>query len=177
VLTTDQKGAVAESAIAYAAIKLGVGVYKPLSDGGRYDVIFDLGSQLVRVQCKSAVHRGSVLAIPCYSARRCRGGFVKRPYAAAEIDAIAAYSPELDRCFFIPFDEIPGRTCLQLRLDACRNNQRRGINWANDFDFAARLTALLGAIAQLGERCDGIAEVAGSSPAGSTFRTLRKPPA
>ena len=36
-----------------------------------------------------------------------------------------------------------------------------------DFEFGARL-AHLGAIAQLGERLDGIQKVAGSSPAGST---------
>jgi hypothetical protein len=51
-LSTDQKGAIAESAIAHAAIKLGIGVYRPLSDGERYDLIFDLGERLERVQCK-----------------------------------------------------------------------------------------------------------------------------
>jgi hypothetical protein len=145
-LTTDQKGAVAESAIVLAAIKLGVRVFKPMCDGERYDLIFDLGDELMRVQCKSAVLRASasVLAIPCYSARRSGTGFVKRPYCDGEIDAIAAYSSDLDRCFFIPFSEIPGRTCVQLRLLPSRNNQRLGINWAEQFDFTARLTALLG---------------------------------
>ena len=52
--STDQKGAIAESAIVHAAIKLGIGVFRPLSDGERYDLILDLGSKLVRVQCKWA---------------------------------------------------------------------------------------------------------------------------
>ena len=65
-------------------------------------------------------------------------------YSASEIDAIAAYSMELRRCVFIPIDEIPGRSYVQLRLEPCRNNQRVGVNWAEDFDFEARLTALLG---------------------------------
>ena len=52
MLTTDQKGAVAETAVVHAATKLGIGVYKPVSDGERYDLIFDLGAELVRVQCK-----------------------------------------------------------------------------------------------------------------------------
>ena len=144
MLTTDQKGAVAESAIVHAAIKLGVGVLRPVSDGERYDLIFDLRPELVRVQCKSAVLRGSVLKIPCYSARRSRNGFVKRYYSAAEIDAIAAYNADLDRCFYISLAQLPGRSCLQLRLEPCRNNQRLGVNWAGEFDFNARLTALLG---------------------------------
>jgi hypothetical protein len=144
VLTTDQKGAAAELAIAHAAAELGVGVFKPLTDGERYDLLFELRPQLVRVQCKSAVLSGSVLKVPCYSARRSGVGFVKRCYTAAEIDAIAAYSVDLRRCYYVPIDEIPGRSYLQLRLEPCRNNQRLGVNWADDFDFAARIAALLG---------------------------------
>jgi hypothetical protein len=53
VLTTDQKGAIAEAAIVHAALELGVTVSKPLVDG-RYDLIFDLYARLVRVQCKWA---------------------------------------------------------------------------------------------------------------------------
>jgi PD-(D/E)XK endonuclease len=144
VLTTDQKGAAAELAIAHAAAELGVGVFKPLTDGERYDLIFELRPRLIRVQCKCAVLVGSVLKVPCYSARRSSRGFVKLYYSASEIDAIAAYSMELRRCVFIPIDEIPGRSYVQLRLEPCRNNQRVGVNWAEDFDLEARLTALLG---------------------------------
>ena len=45
-LSTDQKGAIAESAIGHAAIKLGIGVLKPLTDGHRYDLVFDLAAGL-----------------------------------------------------------------------------------------------------------------------------------
>ena len=54
LLTTDQKGAIAETAVTHAAIKLGVNVYKPVMEGGRYDMILDLPSRLLRVQCKWA---------------------------------------------------------------------------------------------------------------------------
>src|SRR5439155_5561924 len=58
---------------------------------------------------------------------------------------------------------------IQLRLGPTANNQRHGINWAADYEFAAKLGGRPGAIAQLGERVHGMHEVAGSSPAGSTF--------
>jgi len=41
VLTTNQKGAIAEAAVAKEAIKLGIGVYAPYGDE-RCDFIFDL---------------------------------------------------------------------------------------------------------------------------------------
>jgi hypothetical protein len=39
VLSTDQKGSIAEIMIAAAAIKLGIDVYKPVNDGTRCDLI------------------------------------------------------------------------------------------------------------------------------------------
>ena len=56
--TTDQKGTIAELAIAWEAIQLGIGVYTPVADGERCDLIFDLRPNLLRVQCKWAVRRG-----------------------------------------------------------------------------------------------------------------------
>jgi hypothetical protein len=170
VLSTDQKGAIAETAIVHAAVKLGVGVAKPVADE-RYDLIFDLGERLVRVQCKLARRRSEVIVVRCYSARRGAVGLLKRKYEPGEIDAFAAYCPELDRCYYLAYERFAGRTQVDLRLTRCRNNQRLGINWAEDFEFGATLARVPGAIAQLGERVHGMHEVAGSSPAGSTSET------
>jgi hypothetical protein len=165
-LTTDQKGAIAESAIAHQAIKLGIGVFKPLSDGERYDLVLDLRPELVRVQCKWAALHDDVLIVRCYSCRRTRSGMLKRAYGSDEIDAVAAYCGDLDRCFWFPVEWLNGRTSIQLRHRPSRNNQERGINWADDFDLSARLS-VLGAVAQLGERLTGSQKATGSSPVGS----------
>ena len=63
MLSTDQKGAVAEIAIALAATKLGIDVYRPLHEGGRYDLILDVGGSLNRVQCKWAPRHGDVVIV------------------------------------------------------------------------------------------------------------------
>ena len=78
MLTTDQKGAIAEAEIALAATKLGIGVLKPLAEGERYDLIFDLRPSLVRVQCKWAPLCEGVVVVRCYSARRNRDGLLRR---------------------------------------------------------------------------------------------------
>jgi hypothetical protein len=171
-MTTDQKGAIAETAIALEAIKLGIEVYRPIAEGGRFDMILVVNGRLVRVQCKWATRYGEVVVVRCYSNRRARTGLVRRLYTADEIDAFAAYCLELDRCFFMPIERFPKHE-IRLRLSPARNNQRRGIQWADDYDFAATLGRDQGAIAQLGERVSGRDEVAGSSPAGSTLITSR----
>ena len=137
MLSPDQKGAIAESAIVHEAIKLGIGVYRPVVEGLRYDLIFDLGGNLVRVQCKWAVRRGNVIGVRCYSSRRSGNGFLKRSYTAEEIDAIAAYCPDVDRCYFLPLDMFGPRTHIQLRLARPCNNQRLRVNWADRFEFGS----------------------------------------
>jgi hypothetical protein len=144
VLTTDQKGAIAEAEITAAAIRLGVGVYKPVSDGERCDLIFECDGRLLRVQCKWAPRRGDVEVVRCRSCRRTRDGIRHRAYTPSEVDAIAAYCPDLDCCFYLSADRFDGHPELLLRIAPCRNNQRLGINWAEDFAFDARLGALLG---------------------------------
>jgi hypothetical protein len=72
VLTTNQKGAIAEAAIMKAAFELGYDVYRPAIEGGRYDLIIDLEPRLLRVQCKWAVvrkrdRRDSHAAMPTWS--------------------------------------------------------------------------------------------------------------
>jgi PD-(D/E)XK endonuclease len=168
-LSTDQKGAIAEACISAAAIKLGIGVFRPLSDGERYDLIFDLRPKLARVQCKWAPLQGDVVSVRCYSCRRTRSGLLQRGYTADDIDAIAAYCAELDRCFYVSADWLNGKRALLLRVRRSRNNQCRRINWADEFALERLRFGLPGAVAQLGERPAGSREVRGSSPLGSTF--------
>jgi hypothetical protein len=154
MLTTDQKGAIAESAIVHEAIKLGIGVLRPVNDGLRYDLVLDVDDRLIRVQVKWANFLGDVVAVRAYSCRRTRDGLLKRAYTAEEIDAFAAYSADLNRCYFLPIEEFPDLTHLHLRLAPTKNNQKLGIHWAEQYEFAARLGGP-GAVAQLGERLAG----------------------
>ena len=166
-MTTDQKGAIAETAIVHAATRLGISVSRPISPQ-RYDLIFDLGTRLVRVQCKWAVRRGNVIVASCCSRRRTANGFDTRTYTRDEVDAIAVHCADIERCYLIPIARVAGRRALQLRIAPALNNQRIGVNWAEDFNFPATIRRL-GAVAQLGERLHGMQEATGSSPVGSTF--------
>ena len=143
-MTTDQKGSIAEAEIAAAAIRLGIHVLKPLSNGTRYDLVFDLDGSLLRVQCKWATCIDDVIVIRTRSSRRTATGQLHRCYTADEIDAIAAYCAEVNRSFLIPVDVCGGRAGFHLRLSPTLNNQRAGVNWADDFEFAAKLSRLKG---------------------------------
>ncbi|MBA3809446.1 MAG: hypothetical protein H0X28_13805 [Solirubrobacterales bacterium] len=94
-LTPSQKGAAAEAAIAASVIELGLTVLRPLCEGRRYDLVVDLEPDLLRVQCKLARHIGGVLGIHLRTSRYTPAGYVTSSYSETEIDAVAAYSPEL----------------------------------------------------------------------------------
>jgi hypothetical protein len=158
------RGAVAETAIALEAMRLGVEVFKPLSEHSRCDLVFGLGDSLYRVQCKSAHRRREALVINLVSSWHTTLGYVRNRYEPGELDLVAAHCHESDVNYLIPFDLVAGMTAFQMRLSAPKNGQRASIH------FAAHHT-LAGAIAQLGERVHGMHEVAGSSPAGSTFQS------
>jgi hypothetical protein len=158
---SNRKGAIAEAEIAAAAVTLGASVLRPISEHGRYDLVFEIGGRLLRVQCKWAALEGDVIRIQLATSRSTPRGYVREPYSATEIDAVAAYCHDLDECYFLPAPLIAGKFSLQLRRGPARNGQRAALNWAADY-------GLSGAIAQLGERRRGTAEAAGSSPASST---------
>ena len=160
-LTTNQKGAVAETAIVHEAVKLGIEVYRPVAEGGRFDMVFVFPSgDLSRVQCKWANLTRGAVAIRLYSCRRAAEGLRSRGYTAEEVDAIAAYCAELDECYYVPMAEIASRRVMHLRREPARNGQHKRLHFAEQYR--------LGAIAQLGERSAGSRKVGGSNPPSST---------
>jgi prevent-host-death family protein len=161
--TRNHKGAVAEAKIAAAAIELGVPVLKPVSEHGRYDLVFDLHGRLTRVQCKWGSRKGDVIAAHVSGSYLSPNGYVRSTYAPHEVDAVAIYCGELDECYLLPIELVARQYCIHLRLAPARNGQRAGLHFAHEY-------LLSGAVAQLGERCHGMAEVTGSSPVSSTPR-------
>ena len=158
-LTSDQKGNVAELAIALAAERLGIRVFRPVGEGGRTDMIFDLPSgRLVRVQCKWGRLVDDVVIAQTKTSRRTAGGHRKRSYDADQIDGVAVYCDALEQCFYVPIERVP-QHALHLRVRPAKNNQRAMVMMAEQF--------ALGAVAQLEERRAGSAKVRGSSPLSS----------
>jgi hypothetical protein len=138
-LSTSQKGAAAEAEIAAAAIRADLVVLRPLCDGGRYDLVIDIGEERLRVQCKWASRQGNVLTARCLTSRHTPSGYLRTTYSAHEIDAIAAYAPDTDRCYLVPIDEVQGLKMISLRLAPTGNNQAMHVRWARDYELNASL--------------------------------------
>jgi hypothetical protein len=157
----NHKGNVAELAIATEAASLGLSVLKPLTEHERYDLVLGVAGRLLRVQCKWASRNGDVICVrPRSSYHSPTQGYVRSSYDRSQIDLLAVYCGDVERCYLLPVDMVAGQGVVHLRLARAKNNQRAALNWATDYEFR-------GAIAQLEERLTGSQEVVGSSPTSS----------
>jgi hypothetical protein len=141
-LTPSQKGAAAEAAITSAVIQLGLTVLRPLCEGRRYDLIVDLEPALLRVQCKLARRVRGVLSVRLQTSRYTPHGYVFTSYSPSEIDAVIAYSTELNRSFLLPIADVAEMRGAYLRLEPTRNNQAEGIKWAGDYELEPMIDKL-----------------------------------
>ncbi len=72
------KGNVAELKIAAEAARLGIDVLRPMTEHCRYDLVFEVGGELLRVQCKWAPsRRRGDQSSGCVTNRRGPNGFIR----------------------------------------------------------------------------------------------------
>ena len=163
MLSTNQKGGIAETAITAAAYALDIPVLRPVVEHCRYDLAFEIGERILRVQCKwgSLDADGAVIKVALQTSYLTPSGYVRTPYTPEEIDLVAVYCGELHRCYLLPSSLACRRTSVFLRLTPPKNGQRACINLASDYEFD-------GAVAQLVEHRHGMPRARGSSPLSST---------
>jgi hypothetical protein len=125
VLSSNDKGNIAEAAITLEAMKLGIEVLKPVAEHVRYDVAFDLGHRILRVQCKWARLQRTVAVVNLVGSRLTTRGSIRTKYSADEIDGVAAYCEALDRVFFIPASEVADRAAVYLRIEPPKTGSGR----------------------------------------------------
>ena len=161
-LTSSQKGRIAEAGVALIAAKRGWDAYIPTGDGARVDMVLITTNRTpLRTQAKWGRTIDGVIDVQVSTSRLVSsGGYVRSGYDSRSIDAIAVWSDPLASAYLIPIEEVSGLGQVRLRLEPARNKQSLGVRYASDY--------FLGAVAQLGERRHGMAEVRGSSPLSST---------
>ncbi len=130
-LTPSEKGGIAEMMIAAKAALLGIQVLRPMTEGHRYDLAFDVGDRILRVQCKWGNLRDGVVVARIGGSRLTPlAGYVRSTYDADEIDIIAVYCAAVDDVFALPISVVAGKSYLHLRISPAKNNQSDLVNWA-----------------------------------------------
>jgi hypothetical protein len=124
-------------AVLLALDAAGCPLFVPFGENTRTDVIVERERRLLRVQCKTGrLRRGAVVFSPCSTYGHHRNPRTARRDYVGAIDYFAVFCPETDRVYLVPIDDVAGRTSCTLRVDTPRNNQRRKIRMASDYEIA-----------------------------------------
>jgi PD-(D/E)XK endonuclease len=122
-------------AIITALRELGCGIYLPFGENTRCDLILERDGEVARVQCKTGrLREGAIRFAVCSSyAHHPRPKVVRRHYQG-EVDYFAVYCPDTAIAYLIPIADLPLRRQACLRVKPPRNNQRKRIRFAADYE-------------------------------------------
>jgi hypothetical protein len=129
---TIAQGNAAEAAVLHALAGARIHVLVPFGDGLAFDLaaVAPHDGTVLRIQVKSGrVRKGAVRFNAC-SSDHGNG----RQHYRGRADFIAIHVQSLEQVFMVPVDDCPSFAGF-LRLDAPRNNQRKGVRFAADYLF------------------------------------------
>ena len=126
-------GDITELEILTYITKLGYLVSKPFGDRGRYDRIWDIDGELIKVQVKTSRpidDEVSGIKFSCNSSRRSKGKCKNTRYSCKEIDYFATiYNNKL---YLVHVSETANEKIL--RFTKPKNNQQAKISLASDYE-------------------------------------------
>jgi hypothetical protein len=128
-----------ESIVLGAYLKEGFTVSIPFGSGASYDLLIDTGSNIYKIQVKTAWISKGVLKYKCL--RRRPKSETRRLYKESEVDFLAVYSPANDELYGIPIKNHPNNVGW-LRIAPVRNGQAKKIRWASDYTWEKHIAEL-----------------------------------
>jgi Holliday junction resolvase len=127
---TKDKGNLAEAKVAAFLIQSGFHVLIPWGENHRYDLVAEKGGLFTRIQVKFVSPKSGRLQVPLRSANNWK--VVK--YDKDQIDPIAVFNPENENIYFVPLEKFKNTATINLRLINSKNNQKKNLVLAKDFE-------------------------------------------
>lgn len=113
-----------------ALVGRGFRVLVPFGEGHPYDLVVDLDGSFLRVQCKTSRHQRGCLVFNPHTTDHGRG----RQSYLGRADIFGVYFPTAESVYLVPIDAVT-HFSGRLRLEPARNNQRRKVRFAADFEI------------------------------------------
>jgi hypothetical protein len=124
-------------AIMLALHEVGFALLLPFGENTRYDLVIDDGAELRKVQCKTGRLRKGAIRFPaCSTYVHHRNPLMPRRSYTGQVDAFAVYCPDTNGIYLVPMADLAVEREGALRVEAPRNNQKRFIRFASDYEVA-----------------------------------------
>lgn len=129
---SKQNGDETEAKLVHELIASGYSVSIPFGDNDKYDIVVDDGTDLHRVQCKTAWRTGKGTVRFNTHSQTTRAGEYHESTHYGEIDAFLVRFPPAESPFWVDIEEATSQK-MELRFDA--EIDHPSINWAGDYEF------------------------------------------
>jgi len=129
-MNTKDTGDIAESRIIFEFKRLGYAVLTPFGDNQPYDIMVDLGDNVLRVQVKSAWTDDGKVKFNTDRISQ-RNTNESQSYSENEIDGFAAYCSDLDECYWIDISDAR-KSRMRLRYKDSEIDHP-SIVWSDDY--------------------------------------------
>lgn len=140
------KGNTAEAAVLSAFVGRDLGVLVPFGEGQPYDLVVHLPSNgFLRIQCKTARPSDGCLEFNSRTTDHGRGRLLYLGLA----DMFGVYFAPTESVYLVPVSEV-STFFVRLRFEPARNNQRRGVRLAADYEIDRWTVEALREVAQAG---------------------------
>ena len=127
---SKRKGNIGQTAVAKELTKLGYSVFVELGDISKIDLIAEKNGKILRIQCKAITSKKGKVSLPLSKS----GPNYKFKYTKEMFDYFAVYVLDRDVVAFISSEEaLKNTNTINLRLDAPKNKQLKGVKLITDF--------------------------------------------
>ena len=106
-------------------------ILTPHTEHSPFDLVAYKDRNFLRVQVKYRASRNGKIAVPFMTCWTDRNGTHTQDYDKNEVDVMCVYCPDTDKCYYI--DPNDCSKTFVLRLVPSKNNQKTGVNLAEDY--------------------------------------------
>lgn len=132
-MNTKQTGDLSVAMALQKFLRLGKSVALPFGDRDRYDLILDDNGKLLKIQVKTGWEESGHIRFSAKSVTTKNGEWSHQDYKG-QIDAFVVYYPPLDKLYLVPISKCKS-TSMNLQLAPTKNNQKKNVNFAADFEL------------------------------------------
>jgi hypothetical protein len=130
-MKTATKGNIAEAAVLHALVSRDLHVLTPFGSGHPYDLVVEAEGCFVRVQVKTGWPLGGCVVFNSHSTDHGQG----RGSYHGLADVFGVYFPPTGAVYIVPVTAVTA-TEGRLRLEPTKNNQKRRVRLAVDYEIA-----------------------------------------
>lgn len=138
---TQKRGQATEAIIKAELVLRDIPVLIPEYDNEPYDFVIEVDDSFLKIQAKTGYQHGSGKIRFETASTRVRSDGYERDGYEGEIDFFAVFNPILEETYLVHVDEAATGK-MEIRYEPPKNNQRKGVNWHEDFLIGSVLGGL-----------------------------------